>query len=143
MDKPKAVIFDLDNTLTNDKHRVEYAKTDITKYHDLAKHDPPNEWCKEIVRLFHDAEYKIIFLTGRPRSYSKDTMEWLKTHLGDITYSLYMKPDKSNQPASEFKKETYQVLIAPQYSVLFAVDDMSVVAKALTSAGLTVLQVKT
>lgn len=142
MEKPKAIICDLDGTLYNHEFRVDLVdkslgkKRDFDKYHKFSEFDKPNDWCAETIRLFKDAGYHIIFLTGRPDEYREITEKWILRYLGwnSEEYTLimsdrsepygYIDVDGQKQYKTDaFKRDVYRGVIEPDYNVLMALDD--------------------
>jgi len=142
----KAIIVDLDGTLADSRHRVQYVdgsqKKDWNKFNALSAFDNPNPWCMDLVRNYASAGYDIVFLTAR--SGSKETRAitetWLRTHVpGWIKYSLFMRDEKDYRPDYISKQEVYNLQIAPYYDVQLAIDDKPAVCSMWRTVGITSL----
>ena len=128
MNKPTAIICDLDGTLCNIDHRLEH----ITKgnkrwkmFYSLANLDAPNRWCLELIQrhAWYTMPFtKVIYLTGRPEEYAELTKSWLmrfKCPKGD----LIMRKTGDYRKAPIVKEEIYLKRIKPFYEVTFCIDD--------------------
>ncbi len=116
MNKPSAIICDLDGTLCNHEHRLHYVEAQRGKlregekwkknwpaFFDAMDKDTPNEWCLELLmRLVASLDgvnhLHLFFLTGRPERYREKTLTWIHKHYADEGGSfdykeLYMKSD--------------------------------------------------
>lgn len=96
----------------------------------------------ELVSIFRDAGFLIIFVSGRDESCRWVSESWLRHHgllAGDEP--LYMRPAGNNRPDHEIKRKIYRREIEPNYEVAYVLDDRDRVVKMWRSLGLTVLQV--
>lgn len=124
----KAVIIDLDGTLVNSPQPSEEHMVNDKMCWDTwirsTKFSPINEWCKDITIALALDGYHIIFLTARSETAEskKITENWLATHI-PINYSLYMRDENDFRHDNESKRDIYINQIAPNYNVMFAVDD--------------------
>lgn len=138
----KAILVDLDGTLTNVDHRVYHVKKDEIDWRafsDGMGNDTLNVWCFEIIAAMADRGYKIIFVTGRSESYRNHTESWLSKH--QVSYDkLYMRKSKDRREDSEIKKEIYHQFIEESYNTLFVIDDRLSVVKMWRDLGLICLQ---
>jgi len=113
--KDKAIIVDLDGTLTNLNGRSPF------KYH-LSKYDLPQTKVIEYVRNYFINGIKVIILSGRGLSSEKITKSWLEEY--DVPYTkLYLKPDKDFRPSSYYKKKILDDKILPYFNVIEILDD--------------------
>lgn len=144
--KPKCIIVDIDNTLSNATHRqhlVEcapgYRKWD--EFFALAGYDQPNEWCRQLCWSMQ-RKFKIIFITGRWEKMRAETEEWLRVHLGwrpHHDYELFMRPSDDQRQDNLVKLDIYNKAVEPRYRVLFCVEDRKRVVDMWRAAGLDVL----
>ncbi len=145
----RAVIFDLDGTLSDHRHRLSLAPYSLQgehillkdheeawrPYHEACREDPVHKITRKIlwtVRGF----YKILYATGRPEIYRDITEQWLADYnlsghdfmlmrsVGDIT----SQADLKIRMAKEFKSKGYEIVMA--------FEDQPVVAKAYNSIGI-------
>lgn len=140
---PKAVIWDLDGTLSDDRARahfveVEQGKTrDWKSYFDAIGEDPPIAASMEVLRAMHAAGNRIVFLTGRPDHTRRTTERWLKAN-GLTGYDrLVMRPPRDFRPAGAFKVDEVARL-RREYQLVCAFEDRIDVADALRGAGVPV-----
>src|ERR1019366_8986041 len=84
--KDKAIICDLDGSIALINNRSPY---------DTAKclQDIPNFHIVELVKLYCNNGYKVIFCSGRDNSFRDLTKQWLDINVG-IEYQLFMRPEK-------------------------------------------------
>ena len=138
----KAVIFDLDGTLTDVTHRVHHVKSNPINwksFNDLMVHDSLNHWCFELIDAMKLKGYKIIFVTGRGEDYRVHTVEWLKKH--QVIYDeLYMRPLNDFREDSDVKESLYNDHIKQNNRVLFVVDDRKSVVERWRKLELVCLQ---
>ena len=153
--KQKAIIVDIDGTLTrdplliNDKSRegrdVFYQKID--EYLRVKR-----ELIKPVVNLiqliFNYSNIKIIFLTAREDRYDikENTIKFLENKiLCDCDYcsfDLYMREENDLRLNYEVKEQILKEEILPFYDVLFALDDEDENVEMFRRNGILVLQVK-
>lgn len=110
MKTPTAVIFDLDNCLSNDEHRlslIDLSRPDVDDryeaYHELCHEDTP---CN--VQVFREAIVgidEIAFFTSRPESARAKTMAWISRWFGVVQYWLLMRPTGDHQPSADLKRQ--------------------------------------
>lgn len=126
----KAIIVDLDGTLLQSQHAVDFADVngniDWKKWTASTAFATVNMWCADIVRTFAADGYQILFLTARSDSkeFRAITETWLKNNAFDmIPYKLIMRDEFDKRPDTVIKEEIYNTKIAPYYNVSFAIDD--------------------
>lgn len=149
MNKTKAVIIDLDGTLANNIHRVHFVnKYDVTTIKDWDSFyagipkDYPNPWCKELVKMYWQNGYEIIFVTGRPEKFRKQTEAWLLEHVSFYpkSYLLFMRENNCYAKDYKIKKKIYEQNIEGKYQVDFVLEDRKSVVDMYRKLGITVLQ---
>jgi beta-phosphoglucomutase-like phosphatase (HAD superfamily) len=141
--RPKAVIWDLDGTLSDDKARAHFVEVergrarDWKSYFDAIDTDPPIAASMEVLRALHAAGLRILFLTGRPDYTRAKTVRWLEAN-GLTEYdALIMRPDGEQRPAGYFKAEAVERL-RREYELVCAFEDRIDVADHLREAGVPV-----
>jgi beta-phosphoglucomutase-like phosphatase (HAD superfamily) len=141
--RPKAVVWDLDGTLSDDRARAHFVEVqrgrarDWRSYFDAIDQDPPIAASMEVLRALHAAGLRIVFLTGRPEYTRPKTEAWLKAN-GLTEYDrLTMRPDGERRPAGHFKAEVISAL-REEFELVCAFEDRFDVARALREAGLPV-----
>ncbi len=142
-DRPRAMIWDLDGTLSDDKARAHFVEVehgrarDWRSYFDAIDTDPPIAASMEVLRAMHAAGVRILFLTGRPEYTRLKTVRWLEAN-GLTEYdALIMRPDGEYRPAGFFKADVVERL-RREYELVCAFEDRIDVAERLRRAGVPV-----
>ena len=137
---PKAVIWDLDGTLSDDRARAHFVEVekgrerDWKSYFDAIGSDPPIAASLEVLRALHVAGNRVVFLTGRPEHTRRTTVRWLKAN-GLTNYDrLVMRPPGDDRPSGSFKVDEVAKL-RREYELVCAFEDRIDVADALRGAG--------
>ncbi len=140
---PRAVIWDLDGTLSNDQARAHFVEVeqgrarDWHSYFDAIDTDPPIAASMEVLRALHAAGIRILFLTGRPEYTRPKTERWLEAN-GLTDYdALLMRPVGETRPAGFFKADAVARL-RTEYALVCAFEDRIDVADHLRQAGVPV-----
>lgn len=94
MQKQKAVIFDIDETVAKKSKERGYRE------YDKVSLDTPITPTIAVLRLYFQAGYKIIFITSRREICREKTVVWLDKYIG-VEYQLFMRQEKHS------KKEKY------------------------------------
>lgn len=143
MTRPKAVVWDLDGTLSDDRARAHFVeveegrKRDWRSYFDAIDEDPPIAASIEILGALHAAGVRIVFLTGRPEYTRPKTERWLRANGLDGYDLLLMRPAGERRHAGEFKVDEIQKL-RETYELVCAFEDRIDVAEHLRRCGLPV-----
>lgn len=142
--KPKAVIWDLDGTLSDDRARAHFVevekghKRDWDSYFDAVDEDAPIAASIEVLHALRAAGIRIVYLTGRPEFTRPKTERWLKANGLDEYDRLVMRPARGDwRPAGEFKVDRIHEL-REEYELVCAFEDRIDVAEALRLAGVPV-----
>jgi phosphoglycolate phosphatase-like HAD superfamily hydrolase len=141
--KPKAVVWDLDGTLSDDRARAHYVeveqgqKRDWESYFDAIEDDPPIAASIELLHALRRSGTRIIYLTGRPEYTRLRTQRWLKANGLDEFDLLLMRPHGERRHAGQFKVEVIQEL-REKYEIVCAFEDRMDVAEHLRQSGLAV-----
>jgi len=137
---PRAVIWDLDGTLSDDRARAHFVevekgrKRDWKSYFDAIGEDPPIAASMEVLRALHAAGNRVVFLTGRPEHTRRTTERWLKAN-GLTEYDrLVMRPVGDLRRSGDFKVSEVARL-RREYEIVCAFEDRIDVADALREAG--------
>ncbi len=137
---PKAIIVDIDGTIARRTHRGPF---DL----DRVDEDLPKTEILDIVKMFHDNGYEIIFLSGRDEVCFDLTSNWIKKYFHEtyeIDHSglkLYMRPKDDVRKDSIVKKELFMEHVYNKYYITHVLDDRNQVVHFWRSIGLTCLQV--
>ncbi len=135
------VVFDLDGTLANGKHRnhavpkaEDAAKTWAWDEHNmLAVDDAPIQDTIDICNILHKT-HRIIILTGRCEIAKMITVEWLARH--NVQYDeLIMRGRDDHRPDTVYKEE--ELLGIGIDKILCAFDDLEHVAVMMRNLGMT------
>ena len=146
--RQKAVIIDIDGTLSNSPHIAGFQKptggTDWAARIEATSHAPANEWCKELTIAMSWQGYRLIFMTGRTESFNGKaiTEQWLKQQLnpeGIFEYELIMRPSGDFRLDTDVKLMLYTTHIAPNFDVLFAIDDKQSIVNLWRNLGVPAL----
>lgn len=140
---PRAMIWDLDGTLSNDAARAHFVEVehgrarDWESYFDAIDKDPPIAASMEVLRAMHAAGIRVLFLTGRPEYTRPKTERWLEAN-GLVDYDrLIMRPEGERRPAGYFKVDVVARL-RREYELVCAFEDRIDVADAIRLAGVPV-----
>ena len=136
----KAIIVDIDGTVA---HRIDRGPFEWSR----VKEDLPKREILDIVKMFHDNGYGIIFLSGRDEVCYDLTLEWIKDHFCE-TYKidhngiqLYMRPKDDVRKDSIVKKELFMEHVYNKYYITHVLDDRNQTVAGWRAMGLTCLQV--
>ena len=141
MNKTKAVICDLDGTLTDNSHRLHFINNhpkDWNSYNDAMVGDAVNTWCRDILWGLSRDGYTILFVTGRSEVSRLETENWLARKECPHGF-LFMRKDKDYRDDFVIKGEIYTSLIAPKYDVKFCLEDRRQVVDMWRMKGLVCL----
>jgi FMN phosphatase YigB (HAD superfamily) len=139
------VIFDIDGTIADCSHRVQYAQTkQWDEFHLRCMEDRVIVDVADLMielSLRHD----IILLTGRPEKYRFMTERWIDLCGLDGFYNeLIMRPDGDWSPDYQMKIDALERKFGDKQAVLdnvwLVIDDRESVVEGLRNYGLTVLQ---
>ncbi|WP_330336487.1 phosphatase domain-containing protein [Streptomyces sp. NBC_00557] len=139
--RPLAV-FDLDNTLADTAHRQHFLESrpkNWAAFFAAAPADPP---LAEGVALALDSarECEVVYLTGRPERWRRDTLDWLAAH-GLPEGRVYMRSNADRRPARFTKLEILRRL-AEDREIRVLVDDDEMVCDDAERAGFTVVRAR-
>lgn len=119
---PKAIIVDVDGTLSLMNGRIPY-------YPEFAHTDMPNHAVVSLVKNYHEFT-KIIIVTGRDGTPKARQVleEWLEEF--GISYDMILMRDpKDNRKDAIVKKEIFKEHIEGKYAVEFVLDDRDAVVE--------------
>jgi beta-phosphoglucomutase-like phosphatase (HAD superfamily) len=139
----RAVIWDLDGTLADDRGRAHFVEVeqgrerDWKSYFDAIEEDPPIAASIALLHALKKDGIRIVYLTGRPEYTRPRTERWLKANGLDEYDLLLMRPDDERRAAGEFKVEVIAGL-RTQYEIVCAFEDRIDVAEALRIGGIRV-----
>lgn len=145
--KTPHAIFDLDGTISDDRwrrHKVRWDKENpdarYLAYHRAGPDDEPINL--HLVREEFEKDRVIIFLTARPQWCWATTEAWLKKHLPDIPFQLFMRGENDHRPSTELKLAKFKSW-AKRVDIAIAYEDREDVAEVLRAEGFNVELVTT
>lgn len=151
-DKPLAIVVDLDGTLCNVEHRRHFVrrepgvKKDWQGFFKGMVDDVPNKWCEDILRAMSH-KHMIVYCSGRPDNWRKETVEWLKKHNlfsfenggPNYDFHLYMRPRGDSRDDTIAKEIILDFELLTRFTPYFMIDDRKRVVDMWRSRGYTVL----
>lgn len=134
LDKPRAIIVDIDGTVAEVDGRSPYDYT-------LVSTDKPKQWVIDLVEGAAKNGETVIFMSGRDSMCRQDTLNWIRKHTNVTDFKLYMRAEGDERMDAIVKLELFNMHIRENYNVLYCVDDRAQVIKMYRSIGLNVLDV--
>ncbi len=151
---PEWVIFDLDGTLAEIKHRLHLITPTTAQEKFAAEHgdyrpdwdafnmacnkDEPKRHIIELLKMCQHYGKSIAIFSGRMETAKERTIEWLQRH--EIKYDvLEMRKSKDYRSDTEVKKEMFFKHFS-QHQIWFVVDDRDCVVQLWRDLGLTCFQ---
>ncbi len=138
----KCFIFDLDDTLADNGHRMHLLRAgQWDDYFALCHADPPIEATVQCAIALHVRGFPIIIISGRSESVRAETEAWLIRHVC-LTERLYLRPVGDFRPNSVVKLEALADLRAAGFEPLMAFDDQPATCAMWRAAGVPCAQVR-
>ena len=144
----RCIVVDLDGTLANYSHRVDFAYAkDWDSFHAAGAEDKVYEDVRRALEflLLNDELLDLIILTGRTERYREQTMQWLDKYELWPDY-LLMRPNDDWTKDGELKvkllTEHFGTIEKAKERVLFILDDRDSSVEGLRNAGFPVWQVR-
>jgi len=137
----KTIIFDLDGTLCDCEHRQHYVRGDTKDWGAFfagISRDTPRTAVANLVRMYDELGYTVLFVSGRGSEYRKETEAWLKAHLLNRQFALFMRGFQDRRDDTIVKQELYEKYIKPYFNVEAVYDDRPKVVRMWREIGLTV-----
>jgi predicted kinase len=131
--KPKAVVCDIDGTVARHVNRNPY---DYFK----AGTDEPITEVVNIVKMYKENGYQIIFLSGRDSVCREITNDWLGKHFGS-DFLLYMRTQGDRRKDRIVKQELFFNHVAENWDVEVVIDDRKQVVRLWTDIDVKLLNV--
>ena len=135
--KTKAVLSDLDGTISDRRHRLHHIedKKDWDSFFDNLIYDPPIlNTIKKIDNLLTE-NTKLIFVTGRPERYRLLSQEWIEKNTPFRNFILLMRDNKDYRKDQIIKQEMLKN-IKQNYSVDTVFEDQPDLAEMWAAEGL-------
>jgi predicted kinase len=138
----KAVIFDIDGTLSDPSHRLHHVTGGAKNwpaFFDEMVDDPVNEPIRWLLWAVENNDTKIIITTGRPETHREQTEAWLE-RAGIGCHALYMRGAGDYRADNIVKAQILDGILADGFEVVLVVDDRQSVVDMWRERGLTCLQ---
>ena len=132
--KPDAVLCDLDGTAALMGDRSPYSENEYHK-------DTPNESVRHVLWGLANQGINILYVSARTENGRAGTEKWLNDHKFPTGVALIMRNNGDQRKDWIVKNELFDNVIAPNYNVLFAIDDRNQVVDAYRKRDLVVHQV--
>lgn len=133
-------VFDIDGVLADVRHRLHYLDErpkNWSRFFAAAVDDPVLEEGRRALAEAAEAGSTIVYVTGRPQRWRRDTLAWLAQHRMPVS-PLHMRPNHDRRPARFYKAEVIGK-IARDDRVVAVIDDDDKVVHHLRQLGLPVL----
>jgi predicted kinase len=138
----RAVIFDIDGTLSDPTHRLHYVTGSAKNwpaFFDTMDEDSVHEPIRWLLWAIENNDTKIIITTGRPETHREQTEAWL-TRNGIGFHALYMRAAADYRPDNVVKAQILDGILADGFEIVLVVDDRQSVVDMWRERGLTCLQ---
>lgn len=132
--KTKAVIFDNDGTISLLNGRNPYDASTCDE-------DMPHTHVIECMKLYYNAGYKILFVSGREEKDREPTERFYQKHFPEVKYELYMRPTGDMRKDVLIKEEIFNNYIKDKYFIAGWFDDRLQVSKWVYNSGLPLFRV--
>lgn len=148
----KVVICDIDGTLANLDHRLNYIQGDVKDYdtfYERSKFDTVFTDIADAVNKLASEDYTILMLSGRPEKWGRLTDAWLRTNRAamgaDVHFHhLFMRPSSENRADHLAKGTMMQTLFEKglrKEAIKLVIDDRESVCNVWREMGLPLVQV--
>lgn len=139
----KTVIFDIDGTLADIRHRrgfLEGDKPDWNRFNAAMGDDTSNAPVVALYKtLWETGRFDIILTTGRNEKFRRVTEQWLIWN--EIPFGrMIMREDNDNRADHIIKEEILNLLLSEGQQIEFTVDDRQQVVDMWRRNGITCLQ---
>lgn len=135
------ILCDIDGTLADGSHRehfVKQEKKDWNGYYALLSDDKPIDlicrWISEEIK-----QRTVVLVSGRPDTYQRETIAWLKKHGIEYDYIL-MRSGGDKRPDTMVKADLLKLL--PKEKIVCVIDDRPSVVRMWKENGLRVVPVR-
>jgi len=132
---PRAVIFDNDGTISlihSGRSPYDASTCDL---------DAPHPHVIECMKLYYNAGYKILFVSGREEKDRAPTERFYQEHFPEVKYELFMRPTGDMRKDVIIKEEIFGAHIKDKYFVAGWFDDRLQVSKWVYENGLPLFRV--
>jgi predicted kinase len=132
---PRAVIFDNDGTISlihSGRSPYDASTCDL---------DAPHPHVIECMKLYYNAGYQILFVSGREDKDRAPTERFYQQHFPEVKYKLYMRKTGDMRKDVVIKEEIFNEHIKPNYFIAGWYDDRLQVSKWVYESGLPLFRV--
>lgn len=141
------IVVDLDGTICDCKHRLDYAKDGRwDEFHAACKDDVPFPKIVALVEILQQAGHSLLYLSGRDESQREATILWFERHAVPMPDVMFLRPSGDYRKDGILKTEILTAFFGTQEDaqrrIAFCLDDRDQSVEALRNYGLTVLQVR-
>ncbi len=141
-----AIVVDLDGTLFNHNHRIDWAKSgEWDEYHSRIPLDDVHADVDWFLQLL-PSSVQVIFCTGRNERWRSATIQSMKKTNVILPDAMLMRPDNDFTPDHELKPKLLEDHFGSKETVLqsvkFVLDDRDKVVEAWRNYGLPCWQVR-
>ena len=145
--KPKKgfVLCDIDGTLADVTHRLHFARQDPKdwdSFHGAMSKDTVREDVWGVVNEYRTDGYDVIFVSGRPDNYRKQTEYWLERKCSFMKPVVFMRRADDHRPDTIVKEQMLKTYFSDFSQIYKVVDDRpSVIREVWKKYGLPVWDV--
>lgn len=132
---PRAAIFDNDGTISlihSGRSPYDASTCDL---------DAPHPHVIECMKLYYNAGYKILFVSGREEKDREPTERFYQQYFPEVKYELFMRPTGDMRKDVIIKEEIFNNHIKNKYFVAGWFDDRLQVSKWVYESGLPLFRV--
>jgi len=139
----QTVIFDIDGTLADIRHRrgfLEGERPDWNRFNAAMGDDTPNAPVMTLYKsLWETGQFDMVLASGRNERHRRVTEQWLIWN--EIPFGrILMRADKDSRADHIIKQEILDMLLAEGRQIAFTVDDRQQVVDMWRRNGITCLQ---
>jgi phosphoglycolate phosphatase-like HAD superfamily hydrolase len=143
MTSKKCFIFDLDDTLADNSHRMHMMQAGLwDEYFSACPHDPLIEHVAECANALHAYGYALVIISGRSENVREETEAWLTKHLKCYFSMIYLRKQNDFRANSVVKLEALADLRSRDFEPLMAFDDQPATCAMWRAAGVPCAQVR-
>lgn len=137
MSKQKAVVFDLEGTLSDHSNRLHFLENgDYDSYNHFFQDDKPNQDMVDLMKKWHKKGYHILLVTAKSIAYGSIVDEWLTEYnFRGLFTQLYFRKENDNRRSVEVKKDIFKKLMS-EYDIVMSYDDRLENVDMLQSLGI-------
>jgi hypothetical protein len=110
------VVFDIDGTLANIEHRLDYVRSKPKNWKAFDAGIPNDKVNTHVARMYwalaNMKTHDIIIASGRSERTRADTEAWLRKHIGSEWQKLYMRPADDYRGDDIVKQEILDQIVA-------------------------------